>query len=140
MPAIKFSERDMQQGRVITPGWYRVKINSVGEAPAKPSEKGPSTNYPVEGTILFQGDTGDGEFAGTILVWNFNSKAIGFAKGFLECFGVVPVKDKAYDLSAAQGNQIDVFVENKDYQGRTVNSVNHKYRVPKTDVQAVAKA
>lgn len=136
MPRIEFSERDMQQGRVITPGWYRVKIESVGEAPAKASEKGPSTNYPVNALILFNGDTGDTEFAGAPLVWNFNSKAIGFAKGFLECFGVEVAAGKGYDLNAAAGNQIDVFVENDTYQGRLVNRVNHKYRVPKPDVTA----
>ena len=62
MALMEFSKRDLLRGKVVTPAWYRVRIESVGEAPAKPSEKGPSTNYPVEGTILFNADNGTTEF------------------------------------------------------------------------------
>jgi hypothetical protein len=110
----------------------------VGEAPAKASEKGPSTNYPVEGTILFNGDTGDKEFANVPLDWNFNSKAIGFAVGFLQAFGVEVKANTRFDLKSAEGRELDVFVENDVYQNRQVNRVNHKYRPIKTDVSPVA--
>jgi hypothetical protein len=138
MPMISFGERDLRRGEVITPGWYRVRIESVGEAPAKASEKGPSTNYPVEATILFNGDTGDTQYAGFPLEWNFNSKAIGFAVGFLQSFGVDVKAGTRFDLNSASGREVDVFVENDTYQNRVVNRVNHKYRAPKSDVQAVA--
>jgi hypothetical protein len=62
MAVVQFGQRDLLRGKIVTPGWYRVRIETVGEAPAKASEKGPSTNYPVEGTILFNGDNGDVEF------------------------------------------------------------------------------
>ena len=135
---IQFSDRDLLRGKIITPGWYRVLINSIGEAPAKASEKGPSTNYPVEGTILFHGDNGDIEFKNTPVDWNFNSKAIGFAVGFLQAFGVEVKAGSRFDLQAAVGKQVDVYIENGEYQGRIVNRVNHKYRAPKEDVTAVA--
>ena len=138
MPVIQFSERDLLRGKIITPGWYRVLINSVGEAPAKASEKGPSTNYPVEATIKFNGDTGDTEFAGTPVDWNFNSKAIGFAVGFLQAFGVDVKAGSRFDLKSAEGREVDVFVENDTYQNRLVNRVNHKYRAPRPEVSAVA--
>jgi len=128
MPVISFGERDILRGKVITPGWYVIKVESVGEAPAKASEKGPSTNYPVEGTIVKNADNGDVEFAGTPIDWNFNSKAIGFAVGFLSAFGVEVKAGTRFDLNAAAGKELEVFVENDTYQGRLVNRVNHKYR------------
>jgi hypothetical protein len=109
----------------------------VGEAPAKASEKGPSTNYPVEATILFNGDNGDTEFKDVPVDWNFNSKAIGFAVGFLQAFGVEVKADTRFDLKSAEGRELDVFVENDTYQGRTVNRVNHKYRPIRSEVTAV---
>lgn len=127
-PVISFSEKDLLRGKVITPGWYRMRIDSVGEAPSK---DGNSTNYPVEGTVIMNGDNGDVEFAGTPVDWNFNSKAIGFAVGFLKAFGVDVKSGARFDLSSAAGKELDVFVENDTYQGRLVNRVNHKYRVPK---------
>lgn len=136
MPVISFSDRDLMRGKIVTPAWYRVKIDAIGEAPAKQSEKGPSTNYPVEGTILFNGDTGDTEFAGVPLDWNFNSKAIGFAVGFLQSFGVDVKSGTRFDLKSAEGREVDVFVENDTYQNRLVNRCNHKYRSPKLDVSA----
>lgn len=135
-PVISFGERDLLRGKIVTPAWYRVKIESVGEAPAKQSEKGPSTNYPVEGTILFNGDNGDKEFAGVPVDWNFNSKAIGFAVGFLLAFGVDVKAGTRFDLKSAEGRELDIFVENDTYQNRLVNRVNHKYRAPREEVTA----
>lgn len=137
MPFITFSARDLQQGKIITPSWYRVRVNSIGESPAKQSDKGPSTNYPVEGTVLFNGDNGDIEFANTPINWMFNSKAPGFAVGFFKSLGFDDVAEGVrYDFSAAEGKELDVFIENDVWQGRTVNRVNHKYRLPKSDVTA----
>jgi hypothetical protein len=137
MPVISFSQRDLMRGKIITPAWYRVKIDAIGEAPAKQSEKGPSTNYPVEATVMFNGDTGDTEFAGVPLDWNFNSKAIGFAVGFLQSFGVDVQAGTRFDLKSAEGREVDVFVENDQWQGRLVNRVNHKYRAIRAEVTAM---
>jgi hypothetical protein len=138
MPVISFSDRDLLRGKIVTPAWYRVKINSIGEAPAKQSEKGPSTNYPVEATIQFNGDSGEIEFKGVPLDWNFNSKAIGFAVGFLQSFGVDVKAGTRFDLKSAEDREVDVFVENDTYQGRLVNRVNHKYRTPRAEVTAIS--
>jgi len=132
MPIIQFSKRDLMRGKVVLPGWYRMKIESVGEQPAASKEgRSPSTNYPVEGTILYNADTGDKEFEGVAIDWNFNSKAMGFARGFLESLGEVPTEGKRYELAAAEGKELDVFVENGIWQGRQVNRVEHKYRAPR---------
>lgn len=131
-PIVNFSKRDLMRGKIVTPGWYRVKIDLVGEAPAAMKEgRSPSTNYPVEGTILFNADDGSKEFEGVPLDWTFNSKAIGFAVGFLSAFGVNVEEGKRFDLGAAEGKELDVFVENDIWQGRQVNRVNHKYRPAK---------
>lgn len=118
----------MNRGKVITPGWYRVKIDSIGEAPSK---DGNSTNYPVEGIVVKHADNGSDEFAGVPVDWNFNSKAIGFAVGFLQSLGVEVTAGARFDLANAAGKELDVFIENDTYQSRVVNRVNHKYRVPK---------
>ncbi len=139
MPIIKFSQRDLLRGTVVSPAWYRMKIEAVGESPAKDQSKGPSINYPVEGTILFNGDNGDTQFSGVPVDWNFNSKAIGFAVGFLKSFGIEVVADKRFDLKAAEGLEIDVFVDNDIFNNRPVNRVNHQYRQIRPDVTPVQR-
>lgn len=128
MPIISFTERDLLRGTVVEPAWYRMRIEDVGE---KPSADGGSTNYPVEGTIIRNADNGDEKYAGIPISWNFNSKALGFAKGFLAAQGVDLQPNQRVDLAASAGNEIDVMVENGEYQGRIVNRVNHKYRAPR---------
>lgn len=129
MPIIQFSDRDLLRGKVIEPAWYLVHIESIGEAPSK---DGGSINYPVEGTIIKNADSGDEAFKGAPLDWNFNSKAIGFARGFLESFGLSLTSNTRYELKSAEGKMLEVFVENDTWQGRMVNRVNHKYRPART--------
>jgi hypothetical protein len=130
MPMIEFSERDLLRGRIVEPAWYVLNVESVGEAPSK---DGGSVNYPVEATIVQNDDNGDTKFAGTPITWNFNSKAMGFSVGFLKAMGVDVQPGKRYDLGGAAGKQIVVFVENAEYEGRTINRVNHKYRSLKAE-------
>lgn len=146
MPIISFTERDLLRGVVVEPAWYRVRIDEVGESLAA---SGKTTNYPIDGTILFNADTGATKFtdangkeqtcAGvpTPAGWMFNSGAIGFAVGFLGAFGVEVKPGQRIDLAASKGKEIDVFIENDTYQGRLVNRSNHKYRSPRADVTAV---
>jgi hypothetical protein len=125
MPVISFTDRDLLRGQVLPPAWYTVHIETIGEAPSADKQ---SINYPVEGTILRNGDTGDEAFKGTPLDWNFNSKAIGFAAGFLKALLIEVTSGKRFELAAAAGHDVDVYVENDTWQGRVVNRVNHKYR------------
>jgi len=134
MPLVNFSNRDVLMSTLVEPAWYRVQIESVGEEPAKVSNKGPSTNYPVEATILFNGDNGSTKFKDVPLKWNFNSKAMGFAVGYLECFGVKVKPGQPIELAASEGRTLDVYVEHKEWEGRIRNNVNHKYRLPRPDV------
>lgn len=135
MPMITFSEKDIKRSTIVVPAWYRVKIETVGEEPAKAAEgKGPSMNYPVEGIILFNGDNGDPTFEGVPINWMFNSKAIGFAVPFLKSFGVEIQAGQRFDLKAAENLILDVFVENGSFNNRLKNEVNHKYRAPLQNV------
>jgi len=125
VPIVSFSDRDLLRGKIVEPAWYVVNIVSIGEAPSK---DGGSTNYPVEGVIVKNADNGSEEFANVPLDWNFNSKAISFAAGFLMAFGVDVKSGARFDLANAVGKQIEIFVENDTWQGRMLNRVNHKYR------------
>jgi hypothetical protein len=125
MPIIQFTDRDLLRGKIVEPAWYVVNITNIGESPSK---DGGSTNYPAEATIVKNADNGSEDFAGVPLDWNFNSKAIGFAVGFLAAFGVDVKAGARFDLANAVGKQIELFVENDTWNGRMVNRVNHKYR------------
>lgn len=125
MPIISFTQKDLLRGKVVTPGWYRVRIDSVGEAPSKDQK---STNYPVESTIVMNADNGDKEFENVPIDWMFNSKWIKPAADFLKCFGVDVQAGARFDLGKTAGQEIDVFIENSEYEGRIQNKVNHKYR------------
>lgn len=137
MPIVTITERDILRGKIVEPAWYRVKVEEVGEKTAK---SGMSQNYPVEGTILFNGDNGSVEYAGvpTPNGWLFNEGAMGFAVGFLAACGAnVGAKGGRFELADAVGKEIDVFIENGTWEGRTVNKINHKYRKPNPEVVAV---
>lgn len=125
MPVVSFSERDLLKGKPVEPAWYRVKIDAVGEQLSKDQK---STNYPVEATIIKNADTGDTKFAGYPIEYNFNSKAMGFSRGYLESLGVNVEANKKYELSNTAGMELEMFVGNKEYQGRIVNDYPHQYR------------
>ena len=130
MTVVSFTEQDLLRGKIVEPAWQRMKIDAVNSALSK--DQG-STNHKVEGTIIRNADNGDEQYQGVPIIWNFNSKAMGFSKGFLEALGVTVEAGKRYDLKAAEGEIIDVFVENGMYEGRPKNEVNHKYRTPKSE-------
>lgn len=124
MPLIELSVKDIKRGTLIDPGWYLVRIDSVGEAPSK---DGGSTNFPVDGTIVKNAENGDEKYKDfPTPSWNFNSKAPGFVTGFLRALGVEPQAGRV-ELKAAEGQMIRVFIEHGEYNGRTVNRIEHKY-------------
>jgi hypothetical protein len=124
-PVVGFDEKDFLRGKIVQPAWYRMRIDEINE---KPSANGESTNYPVEGTIIRNSQDNSEDYAGVPIFWNFNSKARGFIIGFLQALGVDVKPGQRIELSAAVGKEIDVYVENKTYEGRLLNAVNHKYR------------
>ncbi len=135
-PIVEFSDRDLLRGKVVEPAWYRVLIEEI-DADGALSKDQKSTNYNVEGTILFNGDSGDVQFRGIPITWNFNSKAMGFTKGLFEAMGIELKAGERYRLEACASKEVDVFVGNKPYQGRILNDINHQYRKIHPEVTAV---
>lgn len=136
MPIVEFSQRDLLRGTVVDPAWYRVFIEEI-DAEGEASKDNKSTNYKAEGTILFDGDTGDTKFKGVPIGWNFNSKAMGFTRGLFEAIGLELKSGERYRLESCAGREVDVFIGNKPYQGRILNDINHQYRAIKPEVVAV---
>ena len=127
LPMIEFSKKDILRGKVVDPAWYRLRITSTDEAQSKDQK---STNYPIEAEILYNADNGDTTFAGVPVMWMFNSKAMGFMVGFIKALtGEEPTEGSRFRLEDAVGMELDVFVENKEYEGNIRNQVNHKYRM-----------
>jgi hypothetical protein len=133
---IEFSEKDILRGKLIQPGFYRVRIDDVKEGLSK---NGDSTNWVIDGTILFNADNGDKSFEGCPTpYWNFNSKAPGFFLGILAALGTVPEPGKRYDPKGLKGKEVDIMITNELYEGRMVNRVPHQYRAPR-NVEATAE-
>jgi len=130
MPIVQFDERDFLRGKIVQPAWYDVRIDEVGE---KTSSDGGSINYPTEGTILRNSDDGTEDFAGVPIVWNFNSKARGFMLGFLASMGIEPKPGQRVEMGGTVGHVVSMYIENKTYEGRILNAVNHKYRPVRTE-------
>lgn len=126
---VTFTNRDLLRGTLVDPGWYKMLIESVGDG--EMSKDGGSTNYKVEGVIICDADTGDVKFKDVPVVWNFNSKAMGFASGLFAALGLEIKPDTRYDLKYAEGKTIEVMVERGEYEGKFNNRVNHKYRKPR---------
>lgn len=127
MPFVEFSESDLLRNKVVPPDWYLVKLGSVSEW--NPSKDQQSNNCTIEALIIKNASNGDAEFAGVPVTIQFNDKpkARGFIEGFLRALGV-DVQPGRFNLSAADGQEIEAYVENETYEGRIRNRINHKYR------------
>lgn len=130
MALVEITATDLLRDKVVTPAWYRLKLGANG--PWTPSKDGNSNNSITEATIVFDADSGDREYEGVPIQLQFNDKpgARGFILGYLKALGV-DVQAGRIDLAAADGMEIDAYVENDTYDGRVRNRVNHKYRAPK---------
>lgn len=124
---IEFSKKDILRGKLLDPAWYRVKVTEIGEG--TPSKDQKSTNYTAEAEVLYNADNGDASFAGVPVNWMFNSKAMGFAVGFIKALtGEEPKEGSRFRLEDAVGMEIEVFIDNKEWEGNISNRVQHKYR------------
>ncbi len=128
---IEVSQKDLLRAKLITPGFYDVHIEKVTEAL---SAKGDSTNHILEGTVICNTDDGSEQFAGCPSpYWLFNSKAPGFFIGFYAAThdGAEPSPGR-FDIKAAEGTTVSVFIANEEYEGRMVNKLKHQYKKART--------
>lgn len=144
MPLVQYSKRDLLRDKLVAPGWYRVAIETVGEW--TPSADKQSQNMIIEGSVLFNADNGSEEFkdvpVGGLGSWSFNTKGMGFSLGLLKALapqlGIDPesiTENSRYDFKHFEGKQVDVFIENSEYQGRFRNKINHQYRAPNLELK-----
>lgn len=139
MPLVQYSKRDLLRDKLVTPAFYRVQIDTVGEW--EPSADRQSQNMVIEGSVLFNADNGSLEFNGVPIggkgAWSFNSKGMGFSLGLIKAcapqLGLNPDdinENSRLEFKHLEGKVVDVFIENNTYEGRTRNKVNHQYRTP----------
>lgn len=129
-PIFEPSRKDIMRGKMVSePAWYRIIIDSFDEG--KPSKDGQSTNYTVEATILENADTGDKTDEGIMLMFNFNSKAMGFLTGLFQACGQDIAVGGKYDTAGLVGQVVEQFVGHKTYDNRQMNDAQHKYRPAK---------
>jgi hypothetical protein len=126
MPFVTLSATQIKQNTLIPVGWYFVKINKIGE---KTAASGNSTNYPIEGEILRNAETGSTEYAGfpTPRNWQLNSEFTSGVINFLAALKAEVKADERINLSAAEGQIIRVFIEQGEYNKMPQNQINHKY-------------
>jgi hypothetical protein len=131
MPIISFSDDDILRTKIVTPSWYVVRVEHILQKNSKGDNPETTTIWPVEGKIL-RNENGNEEFAGvpTPAGWNFNDnpKAKGFILGFLSALDVEVKPGQRIELSAAEGQELLVFIENDMFEGRVINRINHKYK------------
>lgn len=130
---IEFTQEELDRNILLPVSWYRIRVDKIEQALSK---AGDSTNYPVTGTIIKNADDGTTTFAGRefggIPQWFFNSKGKGFMEGFFHALGIATLETgKRYDLEAAVGKELDVFIIQDTYQGRVSNKANNQYRAPR---------
>lgn len=124
---VSFSQDDMNRGKIVTPGWYKLQI---GEFAVSLTKAGDSEIAVAEGTRILCAENGDEEFAGVPIRLGFSLKpnARGFMLGFLQALGNDVAPGKNFDLGAASGKQIMAFIGNQLYEGRTQNNVTNQFK------------
>src|SRR3954463_11814886 len=108
---VQFTQDDINRSKIVSPAFYRVRINSIASKAAK---TGGGTNLWLEGVILKNADNGSEEFAGvpTPYLWMFSSKDIGKMIPLLQAveptFTVDPTA--RIPLDTLQGQELEVFI------------------------------
>lgn len=127
---IEFTESDVNQSKIITPGWYRVRIDDVTD---KISNDGASTNSWIKGTVLFNADNGSKEFEGvpTPYLWLINSKGAFSAVGLYAALGIVAGPGVRVNTEALKGKEVDANITNEVYKGVVQNKISGQYRTPR---------
>jgi hypothetical protein len=127
---LEFSDSDINQSKIVTPAWYRVRIDDVTD---KISNDGGSTNSWLKGTILFNADNGSKEFEGvpTPFLWMFNSKGAWAAIGLYAALGVEIKPGIRVGTDALKGKEVDAYITNDLYKGVVQNKMAGQYRTPR---------
>lgn len=126
---VQFTQDDINRSKIVSPAFYRVRINSIASKAAK---TGGGTNLWLEGVILKNADNGSEEFAGvpTPYLWMFSSKDIGKMIPLLQAveptFTVDPTA--RIPLDTLQGQELEVFIGNGTWNNQVTNVITNQYR------------
>jgi hypothetical protein len=133
---IEFTQGDIDSSKIVTPAWYRCRIDDVTD---KISNDGGSTNSWIKGTILYNSDNGSKEFEGTPtpFLWLINSKGAFSAVGLFMAMGVTPQPGTRVTTDALKGKEVDVYITNELYKGVVQNKISGQYRAPREVVASV---
>jgi hypothetical protein len=140
MPTIQYSKRDLLRDKIVTPSWYLVQIDTVGDWAL--SKDGRSNNMVLEGTVVRDAETGSEEFKdvpiGGMGAWSFNTKALGFSLGLVKAcaaqLGFSPEEitpESKIEMKHLEGKYVEMHIINDTYEGRLKNKADHGYRAPK---------
>lgn len=113
----RVTPEDLVRGKVLKPGWYPATIKGFSEKAAKTDG---STNFVFEFTV-----DGPEDCQGVVLMRTFSEKAPGMMVPLLEAAGakIDPKSTNTFDLDALVGRQIQVYNNNREYEGRIRNDV-----------------
>ena len=125
MAFMEYNEKDMKRSIIVTPSWYRVKITACDE---KLSQKGDSTNWMMEATIIKHADNDGEEFAGVPVMWNFNSKAAGLSVGFVTSCGGDISAGSRFRMQDTVGKEVEMNVITGAYNNIPKNDTNYQFR------------
>jgi hypothetical protein len=118
MPIMVITREDLLRGRVVTPGWYKMKIKAIEDTAAGTDG---STNTNVSLVIIQPGD-----FLDVPLKRVFNEKAPGFAVTFIQSITGKRLDSSggSFDLSNAIGREVYGYIKTGVWQGRPRNEVD----------------
>lgn len=118
MPILVITREDLLRGKLVNPGWYKMRIKSIEDTAAGTDG---STNTNVSFVI-----TQPGDFIDVPLRRVFNEKAPGFAVTFIESITGKHLDPNggSFDLSNSVGREVFGYIKNSMWQGRARNEVD----------------
>lgn len=118
MIELEITEKDMQADRVLTAGWYPVKITALG---LKPKSKKPSENNIVASFDVIGGGDANGDATG-VYVKDAYFPSLGQAMGLFKACGIAPEKGMRIILDNLVGTEVDAYIKpGEEYNGKVPN-------------------
>ena len=97
-----------------------------------------STNWWLKGRVLFNATNGskgteDAPIEGvpTPFPWIYNSKGSFAAVGFARALGLEIKQGTEFNVAAAIGKEVDMFISNVLYEGTMKNATDGRFRAPR---------
>src|ERR1700691_3002436 len=114
MARVTFGNDDILRSKLLTPGWYPVRVHNVEEQQAS-----------TDGSALyvFELKVEGGPFAGVPLRNQISEKALGMGIEFIECCGFEVKPGVPLELDKLVGKAVDAFVQRGEYKGKPNNQV-----------------